>query len=189
MGHPAYMDHNILAAVLSRKEKSEKLEVIYKKEVERTMQQLQDKLQLNVVQQAQIVTTHEKTNNVETLQQMVVKQQQIVQQMHLPTKGFTQKSNNSQEHESSQENTQQSQGNVGETEEFLKQCCDDLEGRSNSDKCTPLSLRESINGNPQDKEEFILEAKADKVHLLFGHGVCKWPGCDTVCEDLKSFIK
>lgn len=75
------------------------------------MQQLQDKLQLNVVQQAQIVTTHEKSNNVETLQQMVVKQQHIVQQMQLPQKSFQQKQSNSQDQDGVQENaTQQAQG-------------------------------------------------------------------------------
>ncbi|XP_073999370.1 forkhead box protein P1-like isoform X2 [Rhodnius prolixus] len=162
------------------------------------MQQLQDKLQLNVVQQAQIVTTHEKSNNVETLQQMVVKQQHIVQQMQLPQKSFQQKQSNSQDQDGVQENaTQQAQGNIGENDEFLKQCCDE-EGSSASEKCvvlvhgassTELNRRESLNGTPQEKEEFALDAKADKVQLLFGHGVCKWPGCDTVCEDLKSFMK
>ncbi|KAL7986191.1 hypothetical protein Chor_011357 [Crotalus horridus] len=26
-------------------------------------------------------------------------------------------------------------------------------------------------------------------HPLYGHGVCKWPGCETVCEDFQSFLK
>ncbi|XP_073986133.1 forkhead box protein P1-like [Rhodnius prolixus] len=89
------------------------------------------------------------------------------------------------------------EGNIDENDEFLKQCCDE-EGNSASEKCvvlvhgassTELNRRESLNGTPQEKEEFALDAKADKVQLLFGHGVCKWPGCDTVCEDLKSFMK
>lgn len=26
-------------------------------------------------------------------------------------------------------------------------------------------------------------------HPLYGHGVCKWPGCEAVCEDFPSFLK
>ncbi|CAN8186281.1 unnamed protein product [Coccothraustes coccothraustes] len=26
-------------------------------------------------------------------------------------------------------------------------------------------------------------------HPLYGHGVCKWPGCEAVCEDFQSFLK
>ncbi|XP_015916846.1 forkhead box protein P1 isoform X3 [Parasteatoda tepidariorum] len=26
-------------------------------------------------------------------------------------------------------------------------------------------------------------------HLLFGHGVCKWPGCETFCDDYQDFLK
>lgn len=29
----------------------------------------------------------------------------------------------------------------------------------------------------------------DKVHPLYGHGVCKWPGCEIICDDLQAFIK
>lgn len=29
----------------------------------------------------------------------------------------------------------------------------------------------------------------DRVHHLYGHGVCKWPGCEIICEDLQAFIK
>lgn len=24
---------------------------------------------------------------------------------------------------------------------------------------------------------------------LYGHGVCKWPGCDTPCENMKAFVR
>ncbi|CAG9828633.1 unnamed protein product [Diabrotica balteata] len=29
----------------------------------------------------------------------------------------------------------------------------------------------------------------DRVHHLYGHGVCKWPGCENPCENLDAFIK
>ncbi|XP_013395195.1 Golgi-specific brefeldin A-resistance guanine nucleotide exchange factor 1 isoform X4 [Lingula anatina] len=30
---------------------------------------------------------------------------------------------------------------------------------------------------------------APGTHPLYGHGVCKWPGCDTPCDDFASFLK
>ncbi|XP_047243904.1 forkhead box protein P2-like isoform X2 [Girardinichthys multiradiatus] len=27
------------------------------------------------------------------------------------------------------------------------------------------------------------------AHVLFGHGVCNWPGCESVCENVSQFIK
>ncbi|KAM4734592.1 forkhead box protein P2-like [Anableps anableps] len=27
------------------------------------------------------------------------------------------------------------------------------------------------------------------AHILFGHGVCNWPGCESVCENITQFIK
>ncbi|XP_076304363.1 forkhead box protein P1-like [Tachypleus tridentatus] len=29
---------------------------------------------------------------------------------------------------------------------------------------------------------------ANQLHPLFGHGVCKWPGCETACEDRQTFM-
>ncbi len=28
-----------------------------------------------------------------------------------------------------------------------------------------------------------------KTNSLYGHGVCKWPGCETPCDDLPAFHK
>lgn len=30
---------------------------------------------------------------------------------------------------------------------------------------------------------------ANSGHALYGHGVCKWPGCDAECEDYQAFVK
>uniref|UniRef100_A0A1E1XK00 Putative forkhead transcription factor n=1 Tax=Amblyomma sculptum TaxID=1581419 RepID=A0A1E1XK00_AMBSC len=30
---------------------------------------------------------------------------------------------------------------------------------------------------------------ASSGHALYGHGVCKWPGCDAECEDYQAFVK
>uniref|UniRef100_A0AAR2ITS7 Fork-head domain-containing protein n=1 Tax=Pygocentrus nattereri TaxID=42514 RepID=A0AAR2ITS7_PYGNA len=33
------------------------------------------------------------------------------------------------------------------------------------------------------------ETGASHSHSLYGHGVCKWPGCESVCEDFGQFLK
>lgn len=55
---------------------------------------------------------------------------------------------------------------------------------------TPLL---SLSNRPL-KEELLDEkpertTTPDRVHHLYGHGVCKWPGCEIICEDLQSFMK
>ncbi|XP_042527759.1 forkhead box protein P4 isoform X4 [Dipodomys spectabilis] len=56
----------------------------------------------------------------------------------------------------------------------------------------PLSHHPLPNGQPT-----VLTARRDSSsheetpgsHPLYGHGECKWPGCETLCEDLGQFIK
>uniref|UniRef100_A0A8B9LMC6 Forkhead box P2 n=1 Tax=Astyanax mexicanus TaxID=7994 RepID=A0A8B9LMC6_ASTMX len=33
------------------------------------------------------------------------------------------------------------------------------------------------------------ETGASHSHSLYGHGVCKWPGCESICEDFGQFLK
>ncbi|XP_065577119.1 forkhead box protein P1-like isoform X9 [Artemia franciscana] len=37
----------------------------------------------------------------------------------------------------------------------------------------------------QDKPNKV---EQEKSHPLFGHGLCRWPGCETSCEDFQTFI-
>lgn len=51
-----------------------------------------------------------------------------------------------------------------------------------------------LQTNRSSREEPLDEkpertSSPDRVHHLYGHGVCKWPGCETVCEDLQAFVK
>ncbi|KAF7642214.1 hypothetical protein LDENG_00261980 [Lucifuga dentata] len=34
-----------------------------------------------------------------------------------------------------------------------------------------------------------LEEPSPHSHPLYGHGVCKWPGCEAVFDDFHSFLK
>ncbi|KQK78278.1 forkhead box protein P1 isoform X7 [Amazona aestiva] len=39
------------------------------------------------------------------------------------------------------------------------------------------------------KRESLSHEEHSHNHPLYGHGVCKWPGCEAVCEDFQSFLK
>ncbi|XP_014274402.1 forkhead box protein P1 isoform X1 [Halyomorpha halys] len=159
------------------------------------MQQLQDKLQLNIIQQSQLVQTHDKTNNVETLQQMVVHQQQIVQQIQMSQRQYALQPGTSQ-HESGNCQGKQtmvhSESEEGSTIGKISSEDDKLSGEKVHGIAGSVgqNRRECVNGSlPTLKEELNIDNKSEKVQLLFGHGVCKWPGCDTLCEDMKTFLK
>lgn len=50
--------------------------------------------------------------------------------------------------------------------------------------------RESINGMCGDSDKGDpIEKSISHQHPLYGHGVCKWPGCESVCEEFSSFLK
>lgn len=34
-----------------------------------------------------------------------------------------------------------------------------------------------------------LHEESGGTHPLYGHGVCKWPGCEKLCEDFGQFLK
>lgn len=49
--------------------------------------------------------------------------------------------------------------------------------------------RAEINGSAQ-LDEKPLDVSCDKIqHPLYGHGVCKWPGCEAVCDEYAAFLK
>ncbi|XP_033918596.1 forkhead box protein P2 isoform X6 [Melopsittacus undulatus] len=57
---------------------------------------------------------------------------------------------------------------------------------------SPITHHSIVNG-----QSSVLNARRDSSsheetgasHTLYGHGVCKWPGCESVCEDFGQFLK
>lgn len=47
---------------------------------------------------------------------------------------------------------------------------------------------DNLNNLSSLPEEF-LEDFAEKLNPLYGHGVCKWPGCESDCDDFQAFNK
>uniref|UniRef100_A0A8C2VH14 Forkhead box P4 n=1 Tax=Chinchilla lanigera TaxID=34839 RepID=A0A8C2VH14_CHILA len=56
----------------------------------------------------------------------------------------------------------------------------------------PLSHHPLPNGQPTvhtARRDSSSHEETPGSHPLYGHGECKWPGCETLCEDLGQFIK
>uniref|UniRef100_A0A8C5WL61 Forkhead box P1 n=1 Tax=Leptobrachium leishanense TaxID=445787 RepID=A0A8C5WL61_9ANUR len=55
-----------------------------------------------------------------------------------------------------------------------------------------LNPHASTNGQASlltPKRESVSHEEYMHSHSLYGHGVCKWPGCEAVCDDYSSFLK
>ncbi|XP_011866055.1 PREDICTED: forkhead box protein P1 isoform X3 [Vollenhovia emeryi] len=181
----------------SLKNHQHQLAELNKKQLEQAMQQLQEQLQLNLFQQTHLLQTADKKKASATLQQLAIQQQQLIQQLqitqrqyllhqglslqgHNPSSGLppgdnlpSWKSEPSDTPESHQ-NSNVSKSNSG------------LNGILNS---IASSRRSEVNGTaPMDEKPLDVSCN-DKVHPLYGHGVCKWPGCEVICEDYQAFLK
>ena len=53
-----------------------------------------------------------------------------------------------------------------------------------------LGRRDGLNGVAGIQDDKLTDGCGnDKMHPLYGHGVCKWPGCEAICDDFQSFLK
>uniref|UniRef100_A0A671V313 Forkhead box P4 n=1 Tax=Sparus aurata TaxID=8175 RepID=A0A671V313_SPAAU len=85
---------------------------------------------------------------------------------------------------------------VQSSEEALKQAegLDLSTNSSNSTSAFPkaasahISLHSLANGQSHTPKRDSHEEHAGS-HPLYGHGECKWPGCEALCEDMGQFIK
>uniref|UniRef100_H3CSS0 Fork-head domain-containing protein n=1 Tax=Tetraodon nigroviridis TaxID=99883 RepID=H3CSS0_TETNG len=71
-------------------------------------------------------------------------------------------------------------------------CANDAEsaeatGRPSSDQPTPSHRVEWCDLSDRAENAVITDHPA--AQALYSHGVCNWPGCETVCENLSHFIK
>uniref|UniRef100_A0A8D3EFV7 Forkhead box P2 n=1 Tax=Scophthalmus maximus TaxID=52904 RepID=A0A8D3EFV7_SCOMX len=63
---------------------------------------------------------------------------------------------------------------------------------SNPAKASPPISHHSIaNGQSPalNHRRDSLHEESGGTHPLYGHGVCKWPGCENICEDFGQFLK
>ncbi|XP_024865985.1 forkhead box protein P2 [Kryptolebias marmoratus] len=67
--------------------------------------------------------------------------------------------------------------------------------KSSRDSCAQRKLSERVKGKltadqlSLHRTECSANGDPAVAHLLFAHGVCDWPGCEAVCENLSRFIR
>uniref|UniRef100_A0A3P9IQ87 Forkhead box P2 n=1 Tax=Oryzias latipes TaxID=8090 RepID=A0A3P9IQ87_ORYLA len=47
----------------------------------------------------------------------------------------------------------------------------------------------ALNHRRERERESSLHEENGGTHPLYGHGVCKWPGCENICDDFGQFLK
>ncbi|RZC41713.1 forkhead box protein P1-like, partial [Asbolus verrucosus] len=182
-----------------------------KKQIEQTMQQLQEQLQLNLIQQTHILQSADKKKASGSLQQLALQQQQLIQQLQLMQRQYVvhqgmgmQPLMLAQGQENRVENNLMEDWTVGEFQQGLNSR-EVMSPWKEVNEQHVTNIKSELNeGSPgllgvapsrSSREDIPLEDKLertttpDRVHHLYGHGVCKWPGCEIICEDLQAFIK
>lgn len=166
-----------------------------KKQIEQTMQQLQEQLQLNLIQQTHILQSSDKKKASASLQQLALQQQQLIQQLQLIQRQYV-------VHQGmGMQPLMLAQGQGINSRDVMspwKELNDQQHVMNNkppseiNDNSPGLLSIQSRTGREDSLSEDkpMRTATPDRVHHhLYGHGVCKWPGCETICEDLQAFIK
>ncbi|KYM80914.1 Forkhead box protein P1 [Atta colombica] len=182
----------------SLKNHQHQLAELNKKQLEQAMQQLQEQLQLNLFQQTHLLQTADKKKASAPLQQLAIQQQQLIQQLqitqrqyllqqglslqgHNPSSAGLPPSDNLPSWKSEPSDTPESHQNSN-----VAKSNSGLNGILNS---IASSRRSEVNGTTPMDEKPLDASCNDKVHPLYGHGVCKWPGCEVICEDYQAFLK
>ncbi|XP_032455067.1 forkhead box protein P2 isoform X5 [Nasonia vitripennis] len=176
----------------SLKNHQHQLAELGRKQLEQAMQQLQEQLQLNLIQQTHLLQTADKKKASAPLQQLALQQQQLIQQLQITQRQYL---------------LQQGLGLQGHNHSSGLQPAEALpawknepsdgsesHGNSNVSKSSSglnvSNRRSEINGTTQLDEKPLDASCNEKLqHPLYGHGVCKWPGCETVCDDYQAFLK
>ncbi|XP_056312019.1 forkhead box protein P2 isoform X2 [Danio aesculapii] len=64
---------------------------------------------------------------------------------------------------------------------------------SNPKASPPITHHSMSNGQSpalnNNRRESSLHEETAVSHSLYGHGVCKWPGCESICDDFGQFLK
>ncbi|XP_014474346.1 PREDICTED: forkhead box protein P1 isoform X10 [Dinoponera quadriceps] len=175
----------------SLKNHQHQLAELNKKQLEQAMQQLQEQLQLNLFQQTHLLQTADKKKASAPLQQLAIQQQQLIQQLQITQRQYLlQQGLGLQGHNPSSglppgDNLPTWKSEPSDTQESHQ---NSSVPKSNSG-LNASSRRSEVNGTTPLDEKPLDASCNDKVHPLYGHGVCKWPGCEVICEDYQAFLK
>ncbi|GFY30656.1 forkhead box protein P1 [Trichonephila clavipes] len=170
------------------------------KQLEAFIPHLQEQIQMNMLQQNQILqqltnlpmeVNSEKGTRHQLqaqLQQLSTQQHQLIQQLQQSHRQYLMTAspyNTSAQGEKSDSNVASWKNN----EEL---------NITNGNHVTPAATSQPQNGQqnigspsltPPTNRRTVTPKEDSPTHLLFGHGVCKWPGCETFCDDFQDFLK
>ncbi|CAG9816596.1 unnamed protein product [Phaedon cochleariae] len=164
-----------------------------KKQIEQTIQQLQEQLQLNLIQQTHILQSSDKKKASGSLQQLALQQQQLIQQLQLVQRQYV-------VHQGMGMQPLMMPQNQGLSTREVMSPWKDLNDQHVVNNKPPPDMNDNTPGliglppsrlgrdEPMDDKP-ERTTTPDRVHHLYGHGVCRWPGCEIICEDLQAFIK
>ncbi|XP_066152835.1 forkhead box protein P1-like isoform X9 [Euwallacea fornicatus] len=189
------MKQHSLMQQQQQQQQHHQLAELSKKQMEQTMQQLQEQLQLNLIQQTHILQNSDKKKASGSLQQLSLQQQQLIQQLQLVQRQYVM-------HQGmGMQPLMLAQGQGLNTRDVMSPWKELNDQQHILNNKPPSEINDNSSGllsiqGRTSREDSLSEDKPvrtttpDRVHHhLYGHGVCKWPGCETVCEDLQAFIK
>ncbi|XP_046683299.1 forkhead box protein P1-like isoform X2 [Homalodisca vitripennis] len=177
------------------------------------MQQLQERLQMNLIQQTHLVSQQspDTVKSSDTLHQMAFQQQQLVHHLQMTQRRYVLQHGMNLQPAALNPPPQGklTQTNNGGDMNALWNSLNPTAPEPAQDKppgdkgiggingllvSMGISRRECLNGGVSQDEvppasQPDQPGELSKVHQLFGHGVCKWPGCEAVCEDIQAFFK
>ncbi|KAF5304512.1 hypothetical protein FQR65_LT07939, partial [Abscondita terminalis] len=186
-------------SLLQQHHQQKQLVELGKKQIEQTMQQLQEQLQLNLIQQTQILQSGDKKKaSSSSLQQLALQQQQLIQQLQIVQRQYV-------VHQGMGMQPMMLVQGAGLTSRDVMSPWkeppngNDQQLHASNSKCSLPDVNGIISGissSRSSRDDICFEDKldnertsTDKVQHLYGHGVCKWPGCEVICEDLQAFMK
>ncbi|XP_033175440.1 forkhead box protein P1 isoform X3 [Bombus impatiens] len=162
-----------------------------RKKLEQAIQQLQEQLQLNVIQQTHLLQTADKKKASAPLQQLALQQQRLIQQLQITQSQYLLQQGLGLQGHNPSSGLQPGEG----LPMWKSDTSDGPETHQNSNVPKSVaglnvsSRRSEMNGTTPLDEKPLDVSSNDKVHPLYGHGVCKWPGCEVICEDYQAFLK
>ncbi|KAK6631104.1 hypothetical protein RUM43_014200 [Polyplax serrata] len=183
-----------------------------RRQLEQIMQQIQERLQANFIQQTHLLDAVDKKGGevaqsqllaLRQEQQQLMQQWQFTQRKYLLQRGLNPGEIPSPWKEHPRENVDGTHGSVnfknfhgpnGKLLFFLSvpilMHLTRYYNRRISGILNPFDLIrwDGFNGLSSLPEEF-LEEFAEKLNPLYGHGVCKWPGCESDFDDFQAFNK
>ncbi|CAH1784951.1 unnamed protein product [Owenia fusiformis] len=185
---------------------------------EQVLQQLNEQLQLNVLQQSQLMqqANSDKTKNKQIqmqLQQLGIQQQQLVQQIQLQQRQYLMSQGLGMQPMVAQGMSpaemaalwKEVSGQSGADEN--KSPISSSMGMTMSPSLASIApsgilmgqnpLANGLHAGYMGLEGGLLgpmaqsmkDAENNHTHPLYGHGVCKWPGCDVPADDFPAFMK